>query len=174
MPKHFFITNREVSQKGDKNYLKTKTGEYIRIDGREPALQTFRVGSYTFEDGKKEVSLFPEPALNHQAGGNANPDSAFLDSLGSGKLFRDLHIEMSEETDNFGGLLFFIHGYNNDLNDALEHIEKLHEKYIALDDGGISHIVLFTWPSEGNVFQYRDDNRDAEDSGVVLARVLQK
>jgi esterase/lipase superfamily enzyme len=61
-----------------------------------------------------------------------------------------------------------------DLNDALDTLAKLHKLYVEPEDSTIQEIVLFTWPAQGKLLQYRDDARDAEVSGYALARAYRK
>lgn len=67
-------------------------------------------------------------------------------------------------------ILFFVHGYNNDLGDVLERATDLQERYKVI-------VVPFSWPANGGGFRgvasYKSDKRDARASAGALERALQ-
>ncbi|MCM8541994.1 MAG: alpha/beta hydrolase [Lentisphaeraceae bacterium] len=68
-------------------------------------------------------------------------------------------------------VLFYVHGFNNDLEDILERAKKMEELYGVI-------AVIFTWPANGGgvsgVVSYKSDKRDARASAGALERTLEK
>lgn len=67
-------------------------------------------------------------------------------------------------------ILFFIHGYNNDLDDILNRAAGLERAYGVIP-------LVFTWPANGGgtgVVCYRSDKRDARASAGALERTIEK
>jgi esterase/lipase superfamily enzyme len=66
---------------------------------------------------------------------------------------------------------FFIHGYNNSWNEAVQRYRKL-QKDLYSDPGGLGQLILFTWPSNGTTYGYMPDREDARASAPDLADVF--
>lgn len=68
-------------------------------------------------------------------------------------------------------LLFFIHGYNNDMKAVLDRAADLEENYKV-------SVLVFTWPARGGglrgTLSYRSDKSAAEESTPALERVLER
>ncbi len=69
-------------------------------------------------------------------------------------------------------ILFFVHGYNNDMEDVLKSVKNLEELYDA-------YVLPFSWPANGGgltegTLKYRDDKADARVSMGALNRVIEK
>ncbi len=177
--KHFIITNRLIEIQNGR--------ERIREDGKEEARDEIRFAEY--DTDTKDYNLFPElqspiplerVRYNYQI--VDKEDNVLLDENnnqvatntlhGSARTFIGLHKSLKQSKE--GDVLFFVHGFNTDLNDALEALQDLHEKYVENGSNAIKHIVLFTWPAMSSILEYRDDYRDAELSGYSLARVFLK
>ncbi|MDZ7811456.1 MAG: alpha/beta hydrolase [Arhodomonas sp.] len=66
-------------------------------------------------------------------------------------------------------VLFFVHGYNNDMGDVLKTAQALEERYDV-------EVVSFSWPANGGgvrgKLSYKSDKRDARASVGALERVL--
>ena len=66
-------------------------------------------------------------------------------------------------------ILFFVHGYNNDVEDVLNRAHQLEKRYGVI-------VVPFTWPADGGglkgVANYKSDKNDAKASVVALDRML--
>ncbi len=177
--KHFIITNRLIEiQNGQ---------ERIREDGKEEARDEIRFAEY--DTDTQEYNLFPEPQspialdrvrYNYQiVDGNddvlldENNSQVAINTLhGSARTFIGLYKSLKQSTEE--DVLFFIHGFNTDLNDALDALQDLHEKYVENDSNAIQNIIMFTWPAMSSLLEYRDDYRDAELSGYSLVRVFFK
>ncbi len=88
--------------------------------------------------------------------------------LPSEKLFLGLQKRMSEEKRN---CLFFVHGFNNDLEDILERSYKFEKNFNV-------EVVTFSWPANGGGIRgaasYKSDKRDAKMSVNALDRCFEK
>lgn len=79
--------------------------------------------------------------------------------------------KLDHESEDQQHLTMFIHGYDNDWKSSAErYITLQKELYSGSESLGI--LVLFSWPSNGNVAAYLADREDAEESGPDLLRVL--
>jgi esterase/lipase superfamily enzyme len=71
--------------------------------------------------------------------------------------------------DNKRHILFYIHGYNNDMKDVVSSARYLEQRY------GVD-VLAFSWPADGGgvtgTFNYKADKRDARASAGALDRVL--
>lgn len=72
---------------------------------------------------------------------------------------------------NKQNLLFFVHGYNNDVETVLNRADGFAEKYNV-------EVVAFSWPADGGgvkgVASYKADKRDARASAGALDRTFAK
>ena len=64
-------------------------------------------------------------------------------------------------------LVFFSHGYNNDIKDVLVTAAKIEAAYGVI-------VVIFSWPSNGTKLSYLSDKDDARQSAVALSRFAAK
>ena len=68
-------------------------------------------------------------------------------------------------------ILFFVHGYNNDMKDVVKRAEYLAERYDVI-------VIPFSWPANGGgvsgITSYKSDKRDARASAGGLERAMQK
>jgi hypothetical protein len=177
---HYFITNRRVYTRGEK--------EYINESGNEPAGQDLRFGEMTFDPEKaitgvegRHYELYPEPSFLE---GEDDPldlmdthggfDYRDVEEFGSTELYTRLHHRALEKGEHTHHILIFVHGYKSDLTTAFETIRHLHNLYVANEESPIEKIVLFTWPSMKKLLEYRDDAQDAIASGYALARAFRK
>jgi len=171
MNTHYVITNREIvtNPKKKSKYMQVNEDEYIRIDGKELAREDLRFGSYSFANKKDKgtLTIFPEGDIETLDGNN-------IDSLPSYQLFDGVYNNMSSMEEGKGDTLVFIHGYNTDLEDALENVRVLHDLYVENDDSPINTIIIFTWSSKSNLLGYREDARDAKTSGFAFGRSIVK
>jgi len=71
--------------------------------------------------------------------------------------------------------LLFIHGFNVSFESAVESSAKLGERLAQLSGSTYKpNIFVFSWPSNGKLFDYGDDRHDAKASGYAFARGLAK
>jgi len=173
--KHYLITNRAILKETDGT-------EYINIDGGEAASEVLRFGIFDSDvyrlskNSKEAVTLFADapavervyPVQKPAVSTYTQQDIQQPDTLtGSSRLFAELYNAMIGP--DGGDLLFFVHGFHNDLNGSLESVCDLEDKYIKAGSP-IKHVVFFSWPAMDKVLRYRDDAKDAELSGLTLAR----
>jgi len=78
---------------------------------------------------------------------------------------------MKQARENEKNILFFVHGYNNDVKALLDRMDILGKLYNVIPVG-------FSWPANGGgargVMDYLSDKRDARASTGALERTLQK
>ncbi|MEH0154498.1 alpha/beta hydrolase [Limibacter armeniacum] len=177
---HYLITNREVSDVGRDNYIQVGK-EFLRIDGRESAHDNLRFGEIAFEETHHnkdindfEISLYPDLDYEALRNNTEKQNLSAAEELSSYKMFNTLYKKHKTKRGEKEDILFFVHGYKNDLVTALQTLSELHNLYVKPKDSTIKHIVLFAWPSRKNLLQYRDDARDAILSGYALARAYMK
>lgn len=73
-----------------------------------------------------------------------------------------------EITGSTGDILFFVHGYNNDLNTVLWRTRTLQESLSAQGWKGL--VVGFDWPSDNSTLNYLEDRYDAS---LVAQRLVE-
>jgi len=162
---NFFITNREIIKDANGN-------ESIREDGKENAGDNLRFGTY--DVGENKFTLFPEPDSTEEIV-YQNLAKKNIDELkGSAKFFKLLYDKMTENA-TVNDALFFIHGFNTDLNGVRHAFNTLNECYVNANSP-IKHIIIFTWPGMHPQvpLHYWNDEKDAERSGEALARGIEK
>jgi esterase/lipase superfamily enzyme len=162
---HLFVTNREIIEQEDGS-------ETVREDGKERACEFLRFGTYSDE----KFHVFREPKrlseVNYE-----KLDAYRTDELkGSAAFFKTLYDAMAQPGSNKNDVLFFVHGFNTDLNGVRQAFKNLEECYVKPEGSTIGHIVIFTWPGKEQKLplHYHDDKTDAILSGTALARALQK
>jgi esterase/lipase superfamily enzyme len=62
-------------------------------------------------------------------------------------------------------ILVSVHGYNNDMKDVIERSRKIEDLYNVV-------VIIFSWPSNGDVFGYLDDKDDARASTGAFNKFL--
>jgi len=159
---NFFITNREIIEENT-------TKEYIREDGCEKAGDNLRFGTYSVSS--KKFKLYPEPDNDADLLYKNITQKTAKGLRGSSRFFKTLYDNLSIETKR-NDVLFFIHGFNTDLDGVRENFKTLHNKYVVNKESPIEHIVIFTWPGRSPLLpiHYCDDKKDAIRSGESLAR----
>lgn len=89
-------------------------------------------------------------------------------SFPSEKIFLKLQKNMAEKNRN---CLFFVHGFNNDLEDVLE-------RGLQFEKNFKTEVVAFSWPANGGgvrgAASYKSDKRDAKMSVNALDRCFEK
>ncbi len=180
----YFATNRAVkfeSSKTARNFgdeaAKPKPRE--ADDPRFPAggPQIFRVGKvqvdlvggdpFSVQDEKVwkvgQCDLYPE---------ELKPDDPADVKLGSASMFDELRRHLK---DNTSDVIILIHGFASTFQSAARRAAQLQTLYGA--DGKDAMVVMFSWPSDGQVFpsaRYFSDRHDAAASGLAMARALSR
>lgn len=91
---------------------------------------------------------------------------------GSQALFDKLRETMKRQSQDS---LIFIHGFNVSFKSAVESAAKISVRYGELSGNSYTpNIFVFSWPSNGKLFEYKNDRHDAEASGYAFARGLEK
>jgi esterase/lipase superfamily enzyme len=160
----YFITNREIIDEGTPQ-------ERIREDGKEAAQDNLRYGSYDIANG--EFTLYPEPESKKELLYEEINDADLSSLKGSARFFASLYRELWSSNGE-DSVLFFVHGFNTDLDGVRENFKDLHDRYVSDNTCSVKHIVLFTWPGRSPVIplHYRNDAKDAERSGEALSRAI--
>lgn len=135
------------------------------IDDSEPTIvePTFRAGEVDLASGK--VELYRDIT--------AGMSAADRNRSGSNHLFANLLRRVPEGRPD---ILVVIHGFQYRLRDSIEHMQALDRLYVSTAGSTVGDMVYVSWPSDGSLSAsaYRSDRRDAKDTGIVLARVLEK
>jgi len=160
---HYFITNREIINKNGK--------EEVREDGREKAQDDIRFGYFDLDN--ENFKLYEDIDIKDSAIKLSYSDFTF-DKKGSGLFFKTLYENMISK--NGGDVLFFVHGFDTDLDGVRKNFINLNEKYVENENSPIKHIVIFTWPGKDLAIplHYRNDAKDADRSGEALYRAFRK
>jgi esterase/lipase superfamily enzyme len=167
----YIVTNRRVESRIEDG----KVVETIRPDGQEKALPVFRIATLDLHptDPKRDrPEVVPDEFVESYA--DLAPEAPLDRVFGSRRMFVDLYRRMSAAPAGKGDTLVFLHGFQYSLPASLEHIRKLHEIYLEPEDSPIANLVYFSWPSCGEVTEYKDDQEDAVESGRLLGRLFRK
>ncbi len=172
----FIISNRAVEKpRGQK--------ERFKEDGREHARPTFRIARAWVPEGDEAadyelISDGFDQDFDRLSKELSKPETAGKSSSqrkGSEALFYELYQAMRQSREKPADVLFFIHGFANAFSDNLAHIAKLKKLFIDPEESPAQHLVYVSWPTRSSkVFTYRDDQRDARATGMVLARLYDK
>ncbi len=167
MTRIYFATNRNVKHETSKNAK--NLGDRFNEQGP----QCFRVGWVEVgltgdakDDDAWEVErceLFPEKLDSTMDKGA---------KLGSEAMFERLREFLNE---NICDVLIYLHGFANDFPNSPRRAAALQQLYASGARQLV--VVMFSWPSNGEVFptyQYFSDREDAEVSGVAMARALKR
>lgn len=175
-PQHWIITNRPVlSHK--------KKGDYVE-EGHDyvAARPEFRIARFTpptkpakklkDEDYQAAVAFTPDDYPNSYD--SLAPDADPEGVAGTQQLFLALYQDMLAAPREKGDVLIFLHGYNYTWNDSLRHLHRLHQLYAAPADSPVRTILYFSWPSVGDLFRYKVDQKNGSVSGWMLGRLFGK
>lgn len=154
----YFATNRELQKPSD---------DFAVRYGNQPVLALDKM---TY--GSCVVSI---PVMNHRAGNVELPGTRFwfwaekpdVNRHFIVERFDALSVEALRSSIRGSDVLLYVHGYNNGLKDAVMRSAQLQ---YDLEFAGT--MMAFSWPSAGNLADYRHDERAAEGSPGFLAEVL--
>lgn len=165
MAKHYFVTNRQIIIENGK--------EFVREDGQEPAGSALRVGSIDLSGKEASYHLVADtPPGKDVSYAPAILRDRQTKKVGSQWLFGELFDNMSDQAGK--DVLVYVHGFRTNFQESLNCVKDLHERYVAPEGSTIGSIVLFSWPAQSSLLEYWNDRNDAEISGRVFARSLQK
>lgn len=165
----YFASNRNVlrltSPRGN------VFGDRLNTDGP----QIFRVG-------KAEVTLNGKPKNDKAWSVGATeiypetldetPPEFAGKKLGSGQMFDELRLLLKQEDRD---VIIFLHGFASTFQESVKRAAALQELYGAGEQKIL--VVLFSWPSNGEVqptWNYFSDREDAEASGLAMGRALKR
>jgi esterase/lipase superfamily enzyme len=126
-----------------------------------PAKSTFLICTRDVDDKGKFIPepgdtryLKVAPARNEYALFDAIPKESWRK-----KVIAAADGEEDEITGSTGDILFFVHGYNNDISTVLWRTRTLQESLAARGWKGL--VVGFDWPSDNSTLNYLEDRSDA-------------
>lgn len=163
---HYLVTNREI-------YKDSSGKERIKEDGREVAKKDMRFAKVTFNSNNPDnidYELFKDIKEKKV---RFDIDST-APKKGSQIVLESLYKKMVDVNASNQDVLVYVHGFNTNLEASLKSIPDLHKEFVLNDDSPIGNILLFTWPAESGLLEYRDDSQDALDSGEVMARLIRR
>lgn len=146
MPQYWMITNRGVDEKKQRLTKDKSTAAHPLTFWTSDGGQVDRLGSWT--------SILRERFY----------DQLQIAARGFREFPRDDHENQKHVT-------LFVHGYNNDWEDAARRYAGLSERLFS-GPKGLGVVVLFTWPSDGMTTNYLPDRADAERSAGDLVEIL--
>jgi len=156
----FLITNRQVISRG--------RSEKLRTDGKERAMPTFRVA--TLDVARRSYTLIPDVIDPDYT--KIGTDAALRGSEWFVNELYRLLTRPSGEGGDEGDVLVYVHGFRNDLGDSIDAVCELHDQLAANPLSPVRHVVGVSWPAQDSLAAYRDDRRDAHETGIMLARVF--
>lgn len=160
----FIICNREIR--------KSRSGKLRFRDQpkeRQKASHDFRVAEY-FSD-KNDYKIIGDLNDDNYEGVAKNKNKKLK---GTANMFNKIYQQnLSDNKEQSGDILFFIHGFQYKFRDNLKHIKVLEELYLN-NRSNVKHLVYVSWPSRGRILKYKDDQRDARETGRVLGRLFEK
>ena len=161
----YLVTNRSVSN-----------GSTIRVFGNKPnpkGPNELRIVEVTKVDKKYKVSAVKDELSAAQIKTLAKDYHLDIDTNlqwhGSLEVACKLYARAAKENKS---ILFFVHGYNNDVSDVLSSAEQLEALYDVI-------VVPFTWPANGGgaisgTASYLSDKTDARASSGAFNRFVGK
>lgn len=169
----YIVTNREVDESAS-DVARAFASRPNRLGPNE-----LRFAEAWRERGKWRVRILPDQVTDEMARevglvAPSNPETGeTLPLYASSYVARKLQNRINPRATGADGsgcnLLFFVHGFNNDVTSILDRAEQLSETY------GVE-VLPFTWPANGGgargVVSYKSDKRDAMASTGALDRVL--
>ncbi len=165
----FIVTNREV----DETQTEVSKAFGSRPNGRGPNELRF---AEAVRQGKRwRVRILPDRITDEMAAEvglqpRIDPVSGeVLPTYASSYVARKVQQRVNPRNGKGRNLLFFVHGYNNDVDAILNRAERLDANY------GVE-VIPFTWPANGGgakgVASYKRDKRDAMASTGALDRAI--
>ncbi|MCG8699323.1 MAG: alpha/beta hydrolase [Bacteroidales bacterium] len=167
----YLISNREV--------LNEHNTERFAVKGKEKALPKFRVAKCTIKDNQKyadyEILNDQYPADYTDVVDAIDDPQKAKELSGTSSMFYDLYNQMITSKGKKSDVLVFIHGFANSFDDNLEHIATLYHTFMNVTNSPIKHLVFIAWPTRNHkVLTYWNDQKDAWETGRLLARVYEK
>lgn len=161
----YLVTNRVIGK-----------GDTTKVFGDTPSPKgpnELRIVEVTKEDNKWKVSALKDELSSSEVKKIEKDYHLTLDP--SVKWHGSLEVAckvFTQAKDENKSILFFVHGYNNDVNDVLKAATELEQLYGVI-------VIPFTWPANGGgavsgTASYLSDKADARASSGAFNRFVQK
>lgn len=110
----------------------------------------------------------PSYVISRKGASTIDPDDREK-GTGNSKRWAQAIIEAAGGDTRDSHIVFFVPGFNTDAKDAYETNKILSENLVR---NGLKKaaFVTFSWPSNGNIHQYLDDDNDARASAIHLVK----
>lgn len=159
----YVVTNREIFP--NKSGLE-KFGSSVNAKGPNE----LRVVKVEQNGNDYDIELLADELPKAKAKKLIEQHSLALDPKAQHWISLQVAVDITEKArKNKSHVLFFVHGFNNDVGDVLKRAFALQQKY------GVE-VIPFTWPANGGgvagVVSYKSDKRDARASTGALERTL--
>lgn len=159
----YVITNREIVR--GKTGL-SQFGKTLNAKGSNE----LRVAEVKDVNGRQSVKVLPDRLSSKTASNLIRKHKLPLDP--DDRYFASLRVAcavVERARKEKSHVLFFVHGYNNDMRDVVSRARDLERRYGVI-------VVAFSWPSNGGgvkgAASYKADKRDARASTGALERTL--
>jgi esterase/lipase superfamily enzyme len=163
----YAITNRQLNKdSGDLSIFSKDASEKGPNELR--LVKITRAGSKFKAQAIKETAIAVNKRKAMAKQYKLDPDNPILDAPS----LYIAHDIFAESVKNNRHVLFYVHGYNNDMTDVIKTAFKLEALYNVT-------VVPFSWPANGGgpisgMASYKSDKRDARASAGALDRFLEK
>jgi esterase/lipase superfamily enzyme len=88
----------------------------------------------------------------------------------SDSVFAELQQSMKDQKRD---TVIYIHGFNTDFTRSITNSARMLDYWDCATAGAYKpNIIAYSWPSDGNLFHYAEDKKDAEDSASGLAKAM--
>lgn len=160
----FIVTNRQVFE--NRKDLKA-FGPKLNPEGANELrmAEAKRVG------GKWKIDILPDTVSPAMIAETGIEPGAFSSAYVMQRLMARVNPKLVGRQGKGRNLVLFVHGFNNNLQDALDRAAAFQRNY------GVE-VLVFSWPANGGgargVVSYKSDKRDARASVGALDRVLGK
>ncbi|WP_444935655.1 alpha/beta hydrolase [Microbulbifer sp. JMSA004] len=159
----YVITNREVlaRKKGLNQFGKS-------VNQKGP--NELRIAKITKKKRGWNVEFLADDLTRDEAKLLINKYKLPLDAKENHYVSLKVACEIAEEArEKKSHILFFVHGYNNDMGDIVDRAKKIEKQYGVI-------VIVFSWPANGGgiigTISYKSDKRDAKASTCALERTL--
>ena len=164
----FIVTNRRVTE--SRSDLKAFGGKPNPEGANE-----LRMAEAKRSRGKWKIDILPDtitPAMADEVGVSLRArEKVYASQYVVRRILARVNPKLAGKTGKGRNLVLFVHGFNNDLEAALDRAANFERTY------GVE-VLVFSWPANGGgvrgVASYLSDKRDARASVGALDRVLAK
>jgi len=161
MEKIYFVTNRNVISETAAPWFGTEQSKSV---------SNLRIG-YATIDLEQSPPKLGEVFVSPENGQDSDGTASGVRVAPQFSLFGEIQGKMKTDTPD---TILFIHGFDYKFDEALVGLGLLKQR-LNLGGFGPANMVVFTWPSDGEMIpyiSYASDRRDAKDSGEAGGRAL--